>query len=152
MRQKIAPYVMPLVYVMTGLVLVVGVVMIAVRVLFREGAVSSMVAAGIVTEPKRGQFMQTKIQSKSPVNALKEIKSEKFDVMVTLIGFTNEIEKIVSIKAVQDGLFYDAITKIRMNIDDFSVVADEFMSKPPAIDEATIKKLADYDRLKELLR
>ena len=37
MRQKIAPYVMPLVYVATGLVLVVGVVMIAVRVLFREG-------------------------------------------------------------------------------------------------------------------
>lgn len=41
-----------------------------------NGAVSSMVAAGIVTEPKRGQFMQTKINVKTPVNALKEIKGE----------------------------------------------------------------------------
>lgn len=37
MRQKIAPYVMPLVYVVIGLVLVIGIVMIAIRVLFREG-------------------------------------------------------------------------------------------------------------------
>ena len=41
-----------------------------------SGAVSAMVAAGIVTEQKRGQFMQTKINVKAPVNALKEIKDE----------------------------------------------------------------------------
>ena len=37
MRKRVAPYVMPLVYIVTGLVLVIGVVMIAARVLFREG-------------------------------------------------------------------------------------------------------------------
>jgi len=36
-RKRVAPYVMPLVYAITGVVLLVGVVMIAVRVLFHEG-------------------------------------------------------------------------------------------------------------------
>ena len=37
MRQVIAPYVLPLFYIFSGLILVVGLVLIIVRVLFSEG-------------------------------------------------------------------------------------------------------------------
>ncbi len=113
-------------------------------------ALNSLVSAGIVVEPKKGMFMRTKLVVKEPVMALKSVKkSSEFDVMVSLLEFTNEIEKIVSMKAVQDGLFYDAMTKIRMKIDDFSVVADEFMNKPHELDEETKKALAELKQHKE---